>query len=596
MSNISSINFSEIELQKLLPATIDIRKKISEWESFLKRHKLDCMLSDEMRESILSETSKKLFNEIPPFLQLGRINFDENEDSASFIENKTFPALLFFRDSPGIIFSPQQDSKKDIIDNIQLAFLRLFLNLSPELVACTIIDSKNFGAEFTIISSAVPSAETLSNSSHISEFFDEIQNDLRYRNQVKGFSFENLYEYNKEHQDTAVPYKFIFIGSYEDDLSEEQKNILNRMLQNSNAAKVGIYIFIQFSELYNYSEFEDTFNEMVSILNYGYNLEEITFCLSNRRYSSDKHGGYFCSINKVAGTLIDKLITQCKAHTCNKIRQAVRLDLPINSDELVYRWSKSNTEDGILVPIGKSGGNILDFELGGKQIVHNALVGGAVGTGKTNLLHAIILQSLSKYDPEQLKLSILDYKYGTEFNCYKEIPHLYALSLGPDTKFGLDLLLHFKSEINRISEKFKSNGVTNIAAYRKKTGVIIPRHLVVIDEFQVLLGDGKNGSLAQQILEDLIRRGRAFGYNFILSSQSLKDCTLSTPAKSNIGCRICLRLSESDCSDFLSIENNVPSKFEYTGQAVLNKNEGRIEGNVEFNVAYYDDVYIHSFI
>jgi hypothetical protein len=111
--------------------------------------------------------------------------------------------------------------------------------------------------------------------------------------------------------------------------------------------------------------------------------------------------------------------------------------------------------------------------------------------------------------------------------------------------------------------------------------------LIVIDEFQVLLGDQKKGDEAQSLLEDLIRRGRSFGIHVVLSSQSLADGLLSSPSKSNLAGRICLRLSERECHEFLSVENSLPSTFSEPGQAVYNDSEGLREGNLEFRVAYY---------
>jgi hypothetical protein len=208
----------------------------------------------------------------------------------------------------------------------------------------------------------------------------------------------------------------------------------------------------------------------------------------------------------------------------------------------------------------------------------------------------MILQALARYSPEELSVSILDYKNGTEFNIYRDVPHLYALSLGSGTKFGSDLLGHFQAEMDRRSELFKTVGAQNLAAYRKATNQVLQRHLIVIDEFQVLLSSAKHGELAKTRLEDLIRRGRSFGYTFILASQSLKDCSLTPAMKGNIGCRICLRLAEADCADFLAFDNTLPAKFEYVGQAVYNTSDGRSEGNTEFRVAFHSPDEIRAFL
>ena len=235
--------------------------------------------------------------------------------------------------------------------------------------------------------------------------------------------------------------------------------------------------------------------------------------------------------------------------------------------------------------------------LGKPDIVHNALVGGAVGTGKTILLHAIICQMLQKYSPVELKLSLLDYKEGTEFAIYSDAPHLFAMSLGANAKFGIDLLQALRDEMSRRATLFKSHpGVQNLGSYREVTNQELCRHIVVIDEFQVLLNDQKHGSDAQQLLEDVIRRGRSFGINVVLSSQSLSDGSLTSAIRSNLGCRICLRLSERECLDFLSPDNTIASTFQHPGQAVYNNREGLREGNIEFRVAFYQSHQISQFV
>jgi hypothetical protein len=291
---------------------------------------------------------------------------------------------------------------------------------------------------------------------------------------------------------------------------------------------------------------------------------------------------------------LDSLVERARRHAFTRRQESVTIPLPSSEEWEIQAWKK-NSSNGLEVIIGKSGGQLVTFRLGAPEVVHSALVGGTVGTGKTNLLHAIIVQCLANYSPEELRLSLLDYKSGTEFNVYSDVPHLYALSLGSRTKFGTDLLFHFKQELEKRSLLFKAASVSSLAGYREKTGKVLPRHLVVIDEFQVLLGHRQLGNDAKAWLEDLIRRGRSYGFTFILSSQTLKDGSLQGSTKSSIGCRVCLKLSNSDCMDFLSTENTIPSRFQEVGQAVLNNQEGRLEGNLEFRVAYYTEKRIADF-
>jgi hypothetical protein len=55
-----------------------------------------------------------------------------------------------------------------------------------------------------------------------------------------------------------------------------------------------------------------------------------------------------------------------------------------------------------------------------------------------------------------------------------------------------------------------------------------------------------------------------------------------------VGLRICLRLSEQECTRFLAYDNVIPTTFTSPGQALYNDSEGRREGNTEFQVAFVD--------
>jgi hypothetical protein len=139
--------------------------------------------------------------------------------------------------------------------------------------------------------------------------------------------------------------------------------------------------------------------------------------------------------------------------------------------------------------------------------------------------------------------------------------------------------------MSRRASLYKEAGVQDLAAYRRVTGTRLPRHLVVIDEFQVLLADRAD---ARDVLEDLIRRGRSAGIHIVLASQSLGDMSLNTAVLGQLGARICLKMSTSECARFLAPGNEAPANFQHAGQALLNEREGAADANVEFRAAYYD--------
>jgi DNA segregation ATPase FtsK/SpoIIIE, S-DNA-T family len=185
------------------------------------------------------------------------------------------------------------------------------------------------------------------------------------------------------------------------------------------------------------------------------------------------------------------------------------------------RWA-GDTTDGLDVQIGvDSRGEPQRFVMGAGR-VHHGLVGGDVGTGKSNLLHVLITQLALRYPPEELELYLLDFKQ-VEFDSYltSRLPHARAIGSRTDREFGLSMLRRFHDEIDRRASLCQNAGVTELADYRRKTGQVLPRALVIMDEFQVLFGEeDRIAREAARLLTDIAQRGRAFGLHLLLATQS----------------------------------------------------------------------------
>ncbi len=604
MMKIKKLSLSKEQVEGLAPNPLANHTKIyKDWTKSVERWGVAANVDSFEKTTEIDLPSLGNSVSLPPFLRTGKLQLENpgrskaHREVGRFLDGNDFPALLQLKTKSALLHFSELDSN-GMVRMIERNFLQLAATLDSSVVKCTMIDLENFGATFSLLGSSVPEPEILTSRAEVDEFFRKLPGEFRERSQVRGFEFDYVSDYNRANRDSAITFHFIFISSFEADLDDSQREALLKFISRSNAAKAGIYFFLllhtkeSFARL---SRLEDTASLFETAGSHGERRIEMIDAGGLETGDGKAHADYELQPDPLDNQALKRLSAFCLAHLSKKKLEPVKIALPDANDWPGGAWNK-NSAEGLEVPIGKSRGETLFFRLGCGEIVHNALVGGAVGTGKTNLLHAILMQALADYSPGELCVSILDYKSGTEFGIYSNCPHLYALSLGSGTKFGGDLLEHFQAEMETRAELFKKEGVSNMKEFRQKSGVSLPRHLVVIDEFQVLLGDKRNGAAAQVALEDLIRRGRSFGFNFVLSSQTLRDGALSGAALSNIGCRVCLRLSERDCSDFLTVGNDLPSKFEYPGQAVYNNSEGRSEGNMEFRTAFYTSAEIDQFL
>jgi hypothetical protein len=244
----------------------------------------------------------------------------------------------------------------------------------------------------------------------------------------------------------------------------------------------------------------------------------------------------------------------------------------------------------ISAPLGMGdNGEYARFVLGDETGVHHTLVGGISGSGKSNLIHILILSLCSRYSPDELSFYLLDFKEGVEFNVYAnpvKLPQARLVATEADVEYGVTVLEYLKKELERRGTLVKESGVMDFKGYRKSNpNEKLPRILLVMDEFQVLFaGTGKLGERAKILMTDLAKRGRSFGIHLLLATQTLHGVDVDS---TQFLCRIALKCREED-SRLLLGQNNASASQLKIPQAIINNDAGSVTGNVLFSVPYAD--------
>ena len=143
----------------------------------------------------------------------------------------------------------------------------------------------------------------------------------------------------------------------------------------------------------------------------------------------------------------------------------------VGPERLLPEGGTASAAQGIEVNIGdRENGSPLKFELRSANPPRsNALIGGAVGTGKSNLLHTLVYSIAAKYRREEVEMMLLDFKSGTEFQRYARqsnsaggtrnwLPNARLVGLESDRAFGLSVLEELLVEMDRRAEAFKAAG------------------------------------------------------------------------------------------------------------------------------------------
>ena len=202
----------------------------------------------------------------------------------------------------------------------------------------------------------------------------------------------------------------------------------------------------------------------------------------------------------------------------------------------------------LLYPEAKKSGD-LSFALGrnvsGEPIFKNIekmphlLVAGATGSGKSIMIHSIIISLLYKNSPEMLRFLMIDPK-KVELSVYNGIPHLLS-PVVTENKKSIGVLRWAIQEMDRRYKLLLAEGSRDIKSYNKSGKNQLPYLVIVIDELADLMtsfGHEVEGSIIR-----LAQMARATGIHLIVSTQRPSVEVITGLIKANITSRIALQVA-----------------------------------------------------
>ena len=519
---------------------------------------------------------------------------------------KTNPWPIFYDllHHGGLLVSTDFDCVEHGSQVARNVLLRAVSSLPAGKLQTTIIDPEGLGKKFSWLMHVADVDPALVNHRvwtqpiHIADQLalaarhveDVIQQSLRNR-------YRNLYEYNQNAGPMAIPYRLIVWAGFPFGLDDHSWQSLCSILSSGGRCGVGVILLCSENTVW------PTFADRTKLKEYGLHLKVA------RGVSSEQSSKEEASILATLGvaeleSFPMELISPPDESSLARMMQHHLMAATNIGKRIVpfasiapepHAVQRASSADGLEIPIGISDAGRPQLVRLGAGTSQHVLIAGKTGSGKSSLLHTLISSAALNYSPEELRLVLLDFKKGVEFQVYAELglPHADIIGIESRREFGLSTLEYLDRVLSARGEAFRGWGVQDLPSLKKKHPEIrLPRILIVIDEFQeMFVEDDKLSQQASMLMDRIVRQGRSFGMHLVLASQTLGGAySLPRTTLSQMAVRIALQCDSSDAMLILSEDNTAAERLRHSGQGIYNEIGGRIEGNQNFQGSFLQKV------
>lgn len=553
------------------------------------------------------------YKEMPHSVHISTLEYDISDLSLStytkaFLERYYYflyrdnklciPYCVTFGSEFNYMFKFNGEERQKVVKGACDLGMRLFMMLPPGKLNFTFIDPVTLGESFAMFTRLVDVDDRTSEvingkiwsaptdvEQKLKIMTDHISNVTQRCLQGK---YDNIYEYNLVAEQNAEAYQILMFMDFPAGLTDQSLKLLEQIV--TSGPKCGVFTIIYKNESQYKKISERSYPLITNIEN---NMQVFDF--------NDDCTQISCSGEKVKGKALlwhdlhlpgNDQMNQIFATLKKGIKNADKVVIDI--DKVSKAETTETTKDGIRIPIGIHGANEIQYLTLGTGGSHHALIAGVAGSGKSSLLHTIILRALTQYSPDELSIYLVDFKRGVEFKIYADfvLPSFKVIAIESEREFGYNILLALDREQKIRADLFKRKHVDKIEEYRALPEKM-PRILVIMDEFHELFSNA-NDEFAKKsatIMERIVRQGRAFGIHLILASQSYSNITgIDRAVFDQMAVRIVLKCSKSDAN--LLLDNGSTEidqiSIDDPGRAVYNSEAGNKEYNSHFRVAYID--------
>jgi hypothetical protein len=537
---------------------------------------------------------------VPPVLRLGEYHVPMDQvpkaiPSDADLQALTpaafdLPALSDFPAHSSLLLKANDAGRTVAVQTLQATVFRLLTSLPAGKVRFVIVDPVGLGQNFAAFMHLADYDEQLvasriwTETPHIEHRLADLT--LHMENVIQKYlrnQYETIMDYNAQAGEVAEPFRVLVVANFPVNFSVEAIRRLISIMQSG--PRCGVLTLISVDTNVPLPKGFDLADLEAHSLNLAWDGQ----CF---RWKDADFAPYPLTLEAPPDSAFANRIL---AHIGEAAVNAQRVEVPFEfiapAEE---EWWHTDSRRGLRVALGRAGATqrqCLDL---GKGTAQHALIAGKTGSGKSSLLHALITNLALLYSPDEVELYLIDFKKGVEFKTYAvhDLPHARVIAIESEREFGLSVLQRLDAELRMRGERFRDARAQDLHAYRQAMPEArMPRVLLIVDEFQEFFTeDDRIAQDAAQLLDRLVRQGRAFGMHVLLGSQTLGGAyTLARSTIDQMAVRIALQCSEADAHLILSDDNSAARLLSRPGEAIYNDANGLVEGNNPFQVVWLGD-------
>ena len=233
----------------------------------------------------------------------------------------------------------------------------------------------------------------------------------------------------------------------------------------------------------------------------------------------------------------------------------------------ILRNDEYYNSNGLTVAIGKKsdGKNIL----ANIEKMPHMLIAGTTGSGKSVLMHQIIVSLLMNHSKKDLQLYLVDPKM-VEMPLYSPLSNCKVVS---SAEGAIELLDELCIEMDRRYAQLGKAKCRDIDSYNKKAKTPMSRKVVFIDELADLMLQARKK--VEKSIVRLAQKARACGIHLVIATQRPDRTVVTGLIKTNIPVKVCLSVN-TDIDSRIVLDRGGAEKLRGKGD-MLYLGDGMIE-------------------